>query len=380
MFPNSQALDGALINTFSFVFKGDILQKYQIHIYNNTTGSLVYIGDEVLVSGVFNDDVVTASIIAGSFTNGENYVWKVKLWDSQLNSVTSPGYFFKGRAIPSLSVPLIDNPHTSRVINLTSIYSQAENIPIRYHVWEIKDFSGNVVATTGKKYSANLAFSFDGLFSGETYTCNLTVTNQDDASVSTGDLPIVVQYNPPSIDYPPLVTIDNNTGAATISWENNVRSAGKTTGNYEFITNYPFQGTNSVNIISGNIVFDEIPGSIPIVDENDFSTIISITINNSKQGKIIELKGNDGLEYSVSLLNYGFYENKNSIQLFIKSIFHVLLPGQTASGAPEANTGYIWDDAAIYDDSQFWTETIPFEHQYLIVLSPDTTIIERMSG
>ena len=50
VYPDNQAIDGELENTFFCVISGTVCTAYQINIYENSTNKLLYTGEKTEVS------------------------------------------------------------------------------------------------------------------------------------------------------------------------------------------------------------------------------------------------------------------------------------------------------------------------------------------
>ena len=125
----------------------------------------------------------------------------------------------------------------------------------------------------------------------------------------------------------------------------------KFNGKYSIIQNFPFEGTNSAEIMNDSLVYDNISENPLNIDSDSYTVFMSTRLNNGFEGKVISLS-NETEERSIELVGYTFYDNKNGVSTKIKQIYNddkfVLQSSQ------EDDVGYIWDNSATWDDSKFW--------------------------
>lgn len=298
------------------------------------------------------------------------------LYEIYSDFIISPNYFFKSRTTPTVSIGSFTSPITSRQYTFSATYAQQENIAIKHHTWNLYDDTDSLVDTSGQVFSSNLKYSFDGFVGGKTYSIECIVETQDGVIVTTNKTQFSVSYAAPDISVPPKIEIDYNKNAAIVTWVKDRQSIGTATGDYSFVEDFPQQGKTSVNILDGEIYYDTVSDSPLSVDESNYTVLLSTVLNDSKDGKIIGIHTTDGIEYGVSFEKYGlwfFYGNETNK---IMDFFYELRSGQTISGVPENNIGYIWDDTDVWDNTKYWTETITLisNKRLLIGMTPlDTT-------
>jgi hypothetical protein len=303
------------------------------------------------------------------------------LWDSVSATITSPSFFFRSRNTPVVSVSSVSSPVTVREITLTGDYTQAQNVPVKYHIWSLYDDDDNLIDTTDKVYSAHLSYYFNGLLSGETYQYTLTIVNQDNVEIITGPESFTVSYPAPDISVPPSVSFDNETNSAKVEWTSDRQSIGTASGDITYQEDCPFAGTNSVVIPQGvTITYDSISGQPLEIYEDSFSVIVSAIIDSTKSGKIFELIDEDtGNSYYIEFSGYAFTSVKNDVSTFIDYVLTNMVSGQTVTGVPAADTAYIWDDDEIWNDDYYWTETLPFTKKYKFIMRPTYVSVNEVS-
>lgn len=126
-------------------------------------------------------------------SNGNSYKMKItQNWadGSTTKSVvqTSESVFIT-RAAPSLSVSPGSGTLSSVAQTFTASYSQAQGDAVSWVRWVLSDASGNVLDDTGTVYTGVLSYSYDGFFTGQTYSLRCTVQTSSGAEVS-----VVTEY------------------------------------------------------------------------------------------------------------------------------------------------------------------------------------------
>lgn len=130
VYPEGQALDGEIDNNFSCTISGTVCAAYQIYIYNNSTNKIVYTGEKTSTLK-YNEDVLKMSVPANSFSNGEDLIWKMRLWtnnpDMQIASNKVLSYMASNQiAIEPYSESRIKAGHKIKIRN--NIYNISEYI------------------------------------------------------------------------------------------------------------------------------------------------------------------------------------------------------------------------------------------------------------
>ncbi len=92
VYPNNNALDGTINNTFEMEIKtsGDTVISYQIKIYKINTEIVVYTGAKTNTTK-YNGDFLEVNIPASSFINGQDYSWRATLFVQNPNMLVANG-------------------------------------------------------------------------------------------------------------------------------------------------------------------------------------------------------------------------------------------------------------------------------------------------
>lgn len=130
---------------------------------------------------------------ANGLSNGNTYklkitqVWKNNPGDSeemQKQTYQNSDVIFVARAKPSVSVSPGSGTLSSVSQTFTGAYAQAQNDALEWVRWVLSDSAGNVLDDTGTVYTGVLSYTYDGFFSGQTYSLKCTVQTSSGAEVS----------------------------------------------------------------------------------------------------------------------------------------------------------------------------------------------------
>lgn len=293
--------------------------------------------------------------------------------------IDTPYYFFKSRTTPVIAITNFISKITDREYDFTASYTQAENVSIKYHVFNL--YNGNtLVDTTGQVFSADFNYGFDGFMSGEIYDIEFICVSQDSVEVTTGRKSFSVEYQAPNIDTPPTAETLRDKDAVKLTWYADKQSIPETTGSWEIVENFPFDGTNSVKIHEDStITYNKLMNDPLYIDENNFTVLLSTNLPNTFEGKIVELDGDSG-EFYVSLEGINFYSYKDGVKTKIGSIYEnvvfLLQPGY-----PQDGVGYLWiDEGNVWNDNYIWNESkvLLSTKQYKITMNPDGATITEV--
>lgn len=142
---------------------------------------------------------------------------------------TSPSAF-TARTAPSLSIDSFANPVTTPTATFSATYEQAQGDGINWARWKLTNSTtGDVVDDTGYLYTAQLAYSFSGLFTGAAYELSLSVQTVSGLEVSTSTA-FAVSYSESSVEVP-IIAVCTADNGVVVSWEQLSRIIGVPTSN-----------------------------------------------------------------------------------------------------------------------------------------------------
>ncbi len=171
------------------------------------------------------------------------------------DNVKSVDYLFYARSAASLSIDNVPQTLDSKSYTFTGTYTQAQGINYKYFIWTLYNELEQLIATTGEVSTGNIAYTFDGFASGETYGIGLTLENQDGTILSVPVQYFNVEYQLPEAYSKPNAEADCNRDAVRIFWTplliNNGVAEGTSETKYSYVYNQPYDGGSSVRIYDG---------------------------------------------------------------------------------------------------------------------------------
>ena len=289
-------------------------------------GMYVYVGGQYLEILSYSEGLGSA-VINGSGVEGRKTV------DIYSNFVESIGFPFTIKSPPTLDIlfenaPMSENSCilTSRTGNFIGSYVQAISTDIRWYEYRIYNRNLDEIDYSGKLKNASLKYSFSNFENGNSYYVKLAVMNEDDVLIETSYLPLTVSYTTFSLGS----TIDVSTncdGTMLVEWVEDRLSTGVATGSYTYeelpiptlfcltttgtaiaqvsykwddnevwddnlywtedvVGNY---AANILDIISGEVYYDEINGEKIDIDDNDFTICFDVYLPVDASGILLAL-------------------------------------------------------------------------------------------
>lgn len=162
----------------------------QIQIYTNDASStLVHEYPMTLHNGFYGTDnlgnvqlyVFEPGVTWASWglTNGNSYKMKITqrypVGNSSVNVEQNSPSVFITRAAPTLSITPAPGTIASVQQTFLAPYSQAQGDDVAWIRWVLSDGEGTILDDTGTIYTGLRRYSYNGFFSGETYTLSCTV-------------------------------------------------------------------------------------------------------------------------------------------------------------------------------------------------------------
>lgn len=172
------------------------------------------------------------------FNNGEEYKFIITQWwgDADTESVTqSSAAVFVTRAAPTLTLGAVEDPVATRAYTFTASYSQAQGDALNWVRWELVRVGDENVplADTGKIYgTAQLQFTYDGFFRGNSYAVRCTVQTENGVEATTGWHQFEVSYDVANV--PGVIEVSRACGrsAVLVEWQGLSYIPGTTQGVY----------------------------------------------------------------------------------------------------------------------------------------------------
>lgn len=337
---------------------------------NIKDGMVVVINDESIT--ILSYDILTGKAeLADSFSSAPQKGTQYQIYSDFIETV--PDYVFYARETPNVSILDIPESLTLKYYTFQGSYVQSDNVPIIYHQFNLyvknDDGSTTLLDTSGKVYSANLSYTYDGFRSGSTYYIEM-ITENDMGIISTTELySFAVSYDVVEYLQQPSATFDSSQNAIDVSWTAPTENTGTSDGAINYLYNVPYSGVNSLYTKTYDVKWTNEDGLCELPDDfnltfqfspdgnffyDDNGTyqervilVDTLTDSSDDSGKFQIIIDKNKLiftqEPSLSLEGY-FYTNR--AQTFVL----------TATGVAQANSDYIWDDTATWNDNYIWTE------------------------
>jgi hypothetical protein len=185
------------------------------------------------------------------FNNGEEYKYIITQWwgDTDAESVTqSSAAVFVTRAAPTLTMGAIANPVAARSYTFTASYSQAEGDALNWVRWELVrvDTENIPLADTGKIYgTAQLQFTYDGFFRGNSYAVRCTVQTENGVEATTDWNQFVVSYETTTVPGALGASRACGRSAVLVEWPGLSYIPGSALGTYSVADGLLTLGTNA---------------------------------------------------------------------------------------------------------------------------------------
>lgn len=350
--------------------------KISIPLYSENR---VKAGQKIIIDGteyIITDYEINNNAMIGTVTlNAEIGNVDGKEFKIYSNFIDMPMYFFKARTTPIAKIQNFPTTINSREYSFIGTYSQSEGVAIQYYTFNLYDKDGEVIDTTGKIYSANINYKYDGFINGSSYMIELICNNQDNIEVSTNKILFNISYSQPNIDVGIGYQVLENKDAIRLIIEPDKTSIPTFDGKYKIIENFPFIGTNSAQIKNGIIKYDNVSQEPLLIDKSSFSVFMSTRLENGFSGKIIELNGDE--DRYIELVGYTFYDNNGETKTKILDIYTT--NKFVLQTSVEDDVGYIWDNTATWDNTKIWCfplNNLSSKQFKINILPTSTTIME----
>lgn len=287
---------------------------------------------------------------------------------------TVPDYIVYARQTPVVSITDVPASLTLKYNTFHGSYVQSDNVPIVYHQFDLyvhnSDGTTSLIDTSGKVYSANLTYVYDGFRTGNTYSIQMTVENDMGVIVTTDMYSFTVTYDIVEYLQQPLASFNSYDNAIQVSWVTPVEhDITKGSNNYEILYNNPYNTTNSLYTKTGPVEWSSEVGLCTVPD--DFNITLQFSPDkafyydeNGVYQEIVDLittttddVSNTGA-FSIQLdKNYLVFTSEPDIELrlpFYTNTTQVFV--LSPSSIVQVNNDYIWDDDATWNDNYTWVE------------------------
>lgn len=182
--------------TFNDPNVGDSQTAFQLQIENADTQVVVH--DTGKITSVASDRTVAGGVL----TNGVNYRWRVRTYDTSDSAGAWSGYDFfvtSAGGTATITFPAADNPTPWLEDSVTITWSTSGITQTAYRVRVVRVSTGVQVSDTGFITSTATSRTVTGLLSDVEYRIELTVRNAALISSNTAIRLITPDYNEPEI-------------------------------------------------------------------------------------------------------------------------------------------------------------------------------------
>lgn len=197
---------------------------------------------------------------------------------------TTPENVLYVRETPVITITNYQQEISTKEYTFNGSYTQSDDVPLVYFLWNlysVTDSGVNLIKTSGKVYSANIQFSYDGFKPGETYRIELICETEYGVIATTRALNFVCNYTALSYDDQP-VTVSTEDQGLRVSWATLTSDSP-----YSLYMNSAIGRIQSNNNTSSVLWLERgqqiYPGQIIKVGANDVQGVIdTYNINNGK--------------------------------------------------------------------------------------------------
>ena len=160
------------------------------------------------------------AVVSSAFSSAPSVGVQYQVYSDFIETI--PDYIVYARENPTVSINNVPTSLTLKYHTFQGVYTQSDNVPIVYHQFDlyIKNDNGTntLVNSSGKVYSANLSYTYDGFRTGNTYSIKLTVENDMGVIVDTDLYTFSVSYDIVEYSQQPLATFNDKNNAVQVSW------------------------------------------------------------------------------------------------------------------------------------------------------------------
>lgn len=224
------------------------MTAFEIKIYANTpdstqlydtgkkTDGCPFYGRDAGGDVVFFSYTIPASALAAAgIANGNSYKLLITQWWTGSASVTQQSAsVFICRSAPTLVINSFSRPVTGKQMTWTASYAQAQGDPLIWVRWQLAaaGSTDDPLYDTGNIATAQLQFSYDGLFAGQQYAVRCRVETSNGVTADTGWVQFEVQYDTISYSGAVETCVKRRQSGVLVSWPGAYDIPGTASGNY----------------------------------------------------------------------------------------------------------------------------------------------------
>lgn len=201
---------------FSIVISTNDVSSTEVHTF--TVSGLNFYGTDANGNPVFYVYEPETSWYAAGLRNGNSYKMKItQTFGTSSSVVQNSDSVFITRKKPTLSILPSAVELTSVSQDFTASYAQDEGDSVSWVRWVLTDTStGTIIEDTGTLYTGLLAYSYNGFFSGKTYSLSCTVETSSGVTKTVTNT-YAVSYSTPE-QTGGITAMCNTDDSVTLSW------------------------------------------------------------------------------------------------------------------------------------------------------------------
>lgn len=304
-------------------------------------------------------DVSTGlAVVSNAFLSAPSVGAQYQVYSDFIETI--PDYIVYARENPTVSINNVPTSLTLKYHTFQGVYTQSDNVPIVYHQFDlyIRNDNGTntLVNSSGKVYSANLSYTYDGFRTGNTYLIKLTVENDMGVIVDTDLYTFNVSYDIVEYLQQPLATFNNKNNAVQVSWVTPVENEATSfrSDAARGIVQSNDNTLTSVYLEPGQSISD---GDVVQVTNSDYSLVLDgKSTQETRSGKnLFDSEFRQGSNTSATLSNYIFSKNIINCEKKNTYIFSTNLDTTVYKYAIQTNTQEFPTYNAVSDNTGWQT-------------------------
>lgn len=200
-----------------------------------TNGCPFYGRDATGKTVFFSYTISAAALTQAGIANGSTYKLLITQWWSATESVTQQSAsIFVCRAAPVLTITPYTTPVAQKKMTWTAAYSQAQGDAIIWVRWMLAQAANTEepLHDTGNVATAQLAFTYDGLFTGQEYAIRCQVETVNGVTADTGWQTFQVEYTAAAYTGDVVTQVRADLSGVLVSWPGAYDIPGETEGEY----------------------------------------------------------------------------------------------------------------------------------------------------
>lgn len=304
--------------TFTAIASSKITH-YQLKIYNNSTGNILYNSSKIALSTVlYYGEVLehTVPITAGMASIRE-LKWTLQVWNEleTLDSLQLKEIYFKNYTPPTISLTF-PSVITSQSYNFSGTYSQTQGVDVQKYKYTLYTANEKFILSSDWIYNGSLKYTVSGFVDSTAYKILLEVYDLNNVYTATEKILFSVDYASPTVSFQPTITNLPNESAIELELTGVYSIEGESTGtiNYESLGSDIHLAMNSSSAVSWENIN---------IQETFTMTFKWLYPSNSFSGKIFKL--NNTLSggnhyYEVGYLDGKFYYNISGVTQYSSTI------------------------------------------------------------